>query len=356
MSGKSTAEQEQVRLIHRDDMPSIRTASVDGQVHALGTVKDFRRHEGLCAFVPANVKTSFAWVHLDPSETLDNHVHPVESMIVVARGEGQVTGDLCAALVEGDVVIVPRGRVHGFRGAGTTGFWALSIQFEQRGLYEDESDPLTQFQAQTQTGANSPMLEALLASNRLARATFAGHPVFMLAREHRFADPVARQRLTAHLQVWSDHFQRILRLRSALSDDVNHAAVAEAHLREELGHNEQLGRTLRDVRPWDPVLESMCAWFVWKTQALGDVERTVLVHLVLEAAASVFYSQMQPWFAGDRAANHFDAHVLDDDRHTMMGVEVLRNAAALDVPRLSHLHERGWHVMNAMFDRIVAIL
>jgi quercetin dioxygenase-like cupin family protein len=345
-----------VRLVRRDDLPSIRTAFVDGQVRELGTVKDFRRHDALQAFLPPDLKTSFAWVHLDAGEVLDEHVHPVESMIVVARGEGELTGDLRARLAEGDVVIVPRGRAHGFRGAGAAGFWALSIQFEERGLYEDASDPLTQFRGGGPSGANRATLEALLAMTREARAAFAQHPVFVLARDNRFAEAAARARLTAQLQVWSDHFQRILRLRSALVHDATFAPLAEAHLREELGHNEQLGSGLADARPWDPVLESMCAWFVWKMQALGDVERTVLVHLVLEAAASVFYVEMRPWFAGDLAARHFDAHALDDDRHTEMGVDALRRAAALDLPRLSDLHARGWDVMHAMFDRIVAML
>jgi mannose-6-phosphate isomerase-like protein (cupin superfamily) len=337
-----------VSIVRRDEMPAITEAVVNGEVHPLGVVKDFRRHGGLAGFLPASLPTSFAWVHLGRGETLAPHVHPCESMIVVTRGEGELVGDTSAALREGDVVMVPRGRVHGFRGAGADGFWALSIQLEERGLYEDDGDPRTTFAGKR--GADAAALAALMASNDDHARRFAAHRVFALANAGRFEQTELRAAFLARLQVWSDHFQRLLRLRAAISEDTT---LAECHLREELGHNEQLGAASSSARHWDPVLSSMSTWFVWKTLTCNEAERAVLVHLVLEGAATVFYTAMRTWFAQDPARAHFDVHTEVDARHVDIGVQALAQHGALDLARLGEIQTRGWDVMTAMFDRIV---
>lgn len=336
-----------VSVVTRDELPAITEAIVNGELHPLGIVKDFRRHAGIAGFLPARLPTSFAWVHLAVGETLAPHVHPCESMIIVTRGEGELLGDTVAPLREGDVVMVPRGRLHGFRGRGGDGFWALSIQLEERGLYEHDADPLTTFGAKS--GADAAVLAALLANNGDHERRFAAHRVFALANDGRFEHRGLRDAFLARLRVWSDHFQRLLRLRAALSDD----ALAETHLREELGHNEQLGASSAEARHWDPVLSSTSTWFVWKTLTSSEAERAVLVHLVLEAAATVFYTAMRAWFTEDPAAAHFDEHTEVDARHVDLGIEALARHGALDLAKLAEVQARGWDVMNAMFDRIV---
>src|SRR6185312_5101589 len=88
---------------------------------------------------------SISWGYLEPGETLGVHVHPTESLIVVATGQGRILGDLEADITDGDVVLIPGGCRHGFVGAGAHGYWALSIQFEGSGLYEDPSRPRSRF-------------------------------------------------------------------------------------------------------------------------------------------------------------------------------------------------------------------
>ncbi|HWB78835.1 MAG TPA: cupin domain-containing protein [Nannocystaceae bacterium] len=341
-----------VSIVRRDELPAITQAVVNGEVHPLGIVKDFRRHAGVADFLPAQLPTSFAWVHLGVGETLAPHVHPCASMIVVARGEGELLGDLVTALREGDVVMVPRGRMHGFRGGGAEGFWALSIQLEERGLYQDDADPRTTFARGTR-GSDAAALAALLARNDDHAQRFAAHRIFALAKDHCFEQPALRQALLTRLQVWSDHFQRLLRVRAALSDD---PALAETHLREELGHNEQLGASSSASRHWDPILSSTSTWFVWKTLVGSEPERAVLVHLVLEGAATVFYRSMRSWFATDAACAHFELHTHVDDHHVAMGIDALARHTALDLAQLTELQTRGWDVMIAMFDRIVESL
>jgi hypothetical protein len=48
-------------------------------------------------------------------------------------------------LEEGDIVVVTAGCVHGFVAGTPHGLHALSIQFEEHGLYEDVSHALVAF-------------------------------------------------------------------------------------------------------------------------------------------------------------------------------------------------------------------
>src|SRR5262249_36783357 len=142
-AGASTVRARQRgRIIRREEIPTLRTAIVDGVQHNLGILKDFRAHPDLCSFLPEDARLAMSWVRLEPEERLDVHVHPIESMIVVAHGAGRTLGDLESPFSDGDIILIPRGCAHGFVGAGDWGFWALSAQFEARGLYEDPSHAL----------------------------------------------------------------------------------------------------------------------------------------------------------------------------------------------------------------------
>src|SRR6185437_4850373 len=130
-----------VKLVRRDDIPSMRTVVVNGVEHWLGHVKDFKKHGELTNFLPKDDRVSMAWVRLEAGEELDEHTHPVESMILMCEGGATTTGDVCDQMNAGDVLIVPPGKRHGFIGAQPNGFWGLSMQFDSRGLYEDITDP-----------------------------------------------------------------------------------------------------------------------------------------------------------------------------------------------------------------------
>ena len=111
-------------VVHREDIPTLRTVVVDGVDQSLGILKDFGRHPEIAPFIPADARLAMAWVRLEPGECLETHIHPIESMIVVAQGHGRTAGDLDEDFAAGDVVLIPRGCHHGFMGAGDAGFWA----------------------------------------------------------------------------------------------------------------------------------------------------------------------------------------------------------------------------------------
>src|SRR4051812_38816049 len=116
----------QIQVVKRDTIPPIREVEHDGKVHSLGELRDFRWSEELRSFMPEDSEFSVSWVKLESGEVLAAHTHPIQSMMVVYAGSGDLLGDLCRHIAEGDVVVVPKGRQHGFV-AGPEGLFALSI-------------------------------------------------------------------------------------------------------------------------------------------------------------------------------------------------------------------------------------
>jgi quercetin dioxygenase-like cupin family protein len=139
-----------VLLISRSDIPAIHEVEEGGKVHTLGEHRDFSRHPLLREHIPENARLGISWVKLGPGQTLDPHLHPIVSMIIICRGAGSLLGDLEGDLKEGDVVLVGAGRLHGFVGGEPSGFTGLSVQFELRGLYEDKDRALVTFPSPSQ--------------------------------------------------------------------------------------------------------------------------------------------------------------------------------------------------------------
>ena len=71
--------QNEMKVIRRDDIPTLRSVVVDGEEHNLGILKDFRKHPDLAAFIPEHSRLSMAGVHLEPEEVLAIHAHPTGS-------------------------------------------------------------------------------------------------------------------------------------------------------------------------------------------------------------------------------------------------------------------------------------
>jgi quercetin dioxygenase-like cupin family protein len=135
----------EVQIIRRADVPAIYEVEENGTKHVLGEHRDFSRHPALRAFIPEKARLSMSWAFLTPGQVLDPHLHPIRSMIVICRGSGKLLGDKTCTLEEGDIVAVGPGCLHGFVGGERDGLQVLSIQFEERGLYEDVENALVTF-------------------------------------------------------------------------------------------------------------------------------------------------------------------------------------------------------------------
>ena len=134
-----------VKVISRESIPSLHSATIQGKTYYLGTLKDLRKHPDLEDFIPEDARLAMSWVHLGVDEVLKTHTHPIKSMILVCSGELNLVGDLRGVAKEGDAILIPPHHTHGLIGSGPNGFWGISVQFEQRGLYENPDEPLAEF-------------------------------------------------------------------------------------------------------------------------------------------------------------------------------------------------------------------
>jgi hypothetical protein len=133
--------------------------------------------------------------------------------------------------------------------------------------------------------------------------------------------------------------------------------LAWAHLTEELGHNRDLAKSRPDLQTvFDPILEGVCSWFSTKVGTISDLEKVVLVHLVVEASAVYFYKHVQPAMATNNAKGHFDKHKSDDEAHVQMGYDFLRKVTSADWPRLFEIQRQGWSMLMAVMGRVADLV
>jgi quercetin dioxygenase-like cupin family protein len=135
-----------IAIVRRSEIPAISEIMEHGELHNLGEQRDFRRHPLLDEFIPKYGRLSLAWVRLRANEILAPHRHPTASLLLCTEGRGIVLELPDRVIEPGDAVLVPSGSIHGFKGLAPSGIEGLSIQFDDRGLYEDPSKPRVEFE------------------------------------------------------------------------------------------------------------------------------------------------------------------------------------------------------------------
>ncbi len=340
---------QQMMIVRRSEIPAITEIVVDGKRHGLGIHQDFRRHPVLASYLPEAARLSMSWVHLEPGEELAIHAHPTVSIIIVATGEGFSRGDCEGSFSDGDVIVVPSGARHGFVGAGTKGYWALSVQVEGEGLYEQASKARVSFE--------SAGLERLLAVNAKLMDDHVSNDLFHFIAGSDVTEAPKRAKLLDTIQVWSTFYQRMVLLRSALTDHPVYRALANDHLAEEFGHDQHLaadrGDRLKAV--WDPILESGSSWFAWKMMTLDDAAKTALVHLVLEGGSKVFHVRANPVMAKFDETKHFGVHDEADEGHFEMGMTALQGLSDKQYQYLETVVREGWDMLNLICARMATL-
>lgn len=339
-----------MKIIDRDSLDGISSAVVDGVVHNLGLVKDFHKDPILDDFIAGATRLSLSWVRLKPGEELAVHQHPTKSMIIVAEGEGLVNGDLSGSISSGDIVVVPSNARHGFVGADPAGFWALSLQFEGAGLYENPESPRVDFAGPDNAANSDNAVELVRAANQRHIDEYRRGALVSLVQDLDRQPESVRERLLDFLQGWSDAFQRIVTARVVAETDDPSRLLAQEHLAEEQGHNQLLDRA-RAGRPArrDPVISAVSCWFVDRMSFAGSVERTVLAHLVLEASGMVFHAAALPAF-GD--SDYFRLHDGAEAEHLEMGYRALATRRDWSVDEVLAILCDGWQMMTLLSDRM----
>lgn len=340
-----------MEVISRSDIAPLNSIVVNGALHDLGVVKILSQHPALAQFISSNSELALSWVRLEKDQELSVHQHPEASLILICDGSGKTLGDTERDIEAGDMVLVPPHSLHGFKGTND-GFWALSIQFNGKALYEDALQPNVVFKAQETI--NAKPADVLLKDNESYLESFRNSRLLSLINSPSINQPEVRERLLDCLQTWSDMFQDLLHIRVAMTLDPAHKKIALEHLVEELGHNNNL-RNQRHANHspiWDAAFLSTMEWFRHQMLYKNDMVKTLLMHIVLEGSGEIFHSEASHVFA---SMPHFQEHGEDDGSHVSMGIELLNQASSKEIEELRETLSEGWGMITLLCDRFADI-
>lgn len=80
-----------------------------------------------------------------------------------------------------------------------------------------------------------------------------------------------------------------------------------------------------------------------------DIEKTLLMHLVIEASGEVFHKKSAAIFS---EMPHFQEHGDDDGDHTAYGIALLKKATSAEVHDLLDPLGEAWQMMTLLCDRM----
>jgi hypothetical protein len=195
--------------------------------------------------------------------------------------------------------------------------------------------------------------EKIILHNEQWLIKFKSSSIMHLITSTQMDDISVRNRLMDGIQILSNYFQKIMLLRVVLTEYSQSLTLAEEHLAEEFGHNRLLLEERNYRLPsWDPILDSTAAWFIWKMFTLNNVEKTFLIHFVLEGSALAFFTQANQIMQRYGNSKYFVIHAENDEHHGQMGHRALENLRIDEYNAISDIMNQAWEVMITICDRI----
>ena len=200
----------------------------------------------------------------------------------------------------------------------------------------------------------STTLSTLLKKNKIFISKYEKSHLLKFLDNPKITTIKHRKKLFECIQVLSNYFQKVVMLRDVFCEINEFMNVTQNHLKEEFYHNLLLMKYRHNQPPkWDPILEATSSWFAWKMFTLDNEEKAVLVHLVLEASANIFFKKALPVMKKYGDTDYFQIHSEVDADHENMATDLLKNLSAEKYKRLMEIQQQGWDVLNAVGDRIV---
>jgi len=181
--------------------------------------------------------------------------------------------------------------------------------------------------------------------------------LFQIIESEKIASPKIREQLLACIQVLSNYFQKVVMLRDVFCESKKYMTITQEHLKEEFCHHLSLLEE-RKNKPakWDAVLDATSSWFAWKMFTLDNEEKAVLVHLVLESSANMFFQRASKAMQKYGEINYFKVHAEVDEKHEKMATGMLKNLSKEKYARLLEVQAQGWDVLNAVCTRIAELI
>ncbi len=334
---KQSLQLQQVQVVPQREIPL-------NDVISPGNRRDFNQHALLSNFLPSLHKLAFSWIILRSSEQIKMHPSAKASMLIVCQGKAKLLENtLERNITAGDTIL-------------------LSPQYNcdiKTEIGQDLVAVLLQFPAKKTATLPEYALsfEGLIQHNEARMQRILTNPYFTLLKsDNKVLDnPKARQKFLDSIQIFSDFFQHILFIRQGTCQDPAYHSLFLKHLQEELGHDELLAARSHKHRNHDPILHATSMWFCNQMIILDNLEKTALVHLVLELSGT-YYHEMAKKKLGREAPDYYEVHTEVDDIHAQMGADLLRGQPAEVYRRLHNVIDKGWSMLDAMTQRVAHIV
>jgi quercetin dioxygenase-like cupin family protein len=336
-----------VNIIQRSSIQSINSITVNGDEHYLGEHRDFRRNETLNSFLENTSRCSLSWVKLKSGESLAPHTHTTRSMIIITKGKAMFTGDYQNILVEGDVIAVGAGDLHGFSACLGEDMEGLSVQFEGKGLYEDISNPRASF---VPTHSKSIVID----ENEKRKERFKEIYIFDLFRSGYLNNEENKNRFFSIFKVWSRNFQKLIFARQAATNDKEMQDLFLQHFYEELGHDKLLDKH-KVLFEKDSILNAGSSWFFNKMLLGDDIEKWAVMHLSIEGSADIFHENLSEATQKKNKDGYLESHLLHDHDHSLMGQHLLDDLSRTQCEKLVGTINESWDMIELILNRIAEL-
>lgn len=323
----------QVQVIRRSTIPISSEQPADN--------RQFHQHALLKQFLPPVDKLAFAWITVAQHQTVAFAGTTTATAFIVCRGQAKLLyHDKEIVISTGDTVLIPPQHAYHILDVTTSELQAIALQFPEQ---KSEQSPF------------APTYEGLMAHNEALLQHTLKNPCFAtLQNSTALTDITARQKFLDSVQLFSNFFQHMLFLRQATCQDNRYQDMFTQHLCEEFGHDKLLAQRSIKHDCHDPILHAISIWFCNQMLILDNLEKTALVHLVLELGSAHFNHLAGARLSQDVHSDYYDRHEIDD-AHAQMGAELLRGHQTETYRRLHQVIEKGWSMVDAMTRRFMQL-
>jgi hypothetical protein len=177
-----------------------------------------------------------------------------------------------------------------------------------------------------------------------------------MIRDGTLDDPARRDTFLACVQRFSRAFQATLFARQAFCADPIYYRIFLKHLDDEYGHDRLIARRPEAREMQDTLFEAILSWFPQQMLLLDNVDKAVLVHLVLETAGDYFHSMALPYLGHHVESPYFETHAECDPEHATMAMGLLDEHHESTYRRLVGLVDDGWDMLLQMMGRTVKLV
>lgn len=195
--------------------------------------------------------------------------------------------------------------------------------------------------------------DALLRSNEVYFQNFINRPFFKMIEGGLLnKDKEKKAIFFNYMQIFADYFQTMMQMRQANCCDEKFRPIFLKHFFDELGHDDLFRQRDKITGAWDSILVAVSTWFVHQMQVLDNIEKTVVMHLVLEKGGDFYHTLGNQALTQHVQSNYYEAHAELDDGHASMINDLLPGYPEFTYQRLHRLLKESWSMLYTMVDRV----